>query len=1082
MRPPWPITLGAGALVLAMTLINHEAAGAAPAKTAGKKATPAVEAEYQRLLESGEMESAVKRLLAAFPGPQAQTEMDALGRLLGPRTDQAAAILDKLAASPDPAAAVASAELLVWLARGDETPDWQRKGRTIKPQPMSTEALGRRAGLLLDDSDPFVRGLAEWALSIRLSGDYECAEERAGGRRLAKEWPGNDAPDWYQKWAAIPVTQQMELDYVRQAAALGWHRNREGLLISATNLVNRASALAAHISHRGEVNAASKAQTVLAGVLASQRKLIEYTATAPNDLTGQRKLWLALRVAVREVALSNPDLDFDRILFATRQATPQGGNITAGRWNVHTPGGDIYVKQGLAPEAPVSPLLRGRLGPGHVRGMDLWWEADRLVFAYAKQAGRASSNASVRLRPNSDLGGYFGSGVGEVEEMSHLFEMKLDGSRLRQLTDAPYNADQEPCYLPNGDIVFVSDRSNFGSQCAGALEQDNMILNLYRCDPDGRNIRALSNNKDFDRHPHLMDNGQILFLHWEYQERHLWQTHTLWTCRPDGTMTDALYKQHIETGPMSLREARQIYGQSKLVAVACGHHNWDQGAIFVADYSHGINEAQGMRNVTPGVSGTEGGYGRVKTVPEGGVLDAGGHYMFPYPLSDKAFLAAYSYKRPEAKSGQNFALYYVDVWGNKELIHRDRQLSVAYLMPVRHTPRPPVLPDLPGAPAQAEGQPAATKGQRYAIVSVANAHSGWPDLRAGTIKYLRISQKVPWPCVRDESKACGFNDLHWMPAAWEPVLGMWDWGAARVIGIVPVETDGSAHFKVPADQTVYFHALDENFLELRRMRSNVTFPAGENRSCIGCHESKAVAPPALARSGVTLALRRAPSIPEPPPWGDRIIPDYERHIQPIFDRHCVSCHGEKEPKGGLDFTGRLVDGYAQSYRTIFGLQPGDRTPFAQGFWTIWRPGQPPLSEEAVAYAKTFLRHVLRDPPPAQLVRVADYTGGAEVTLPRQFGSGNSKLTLALLRSETHRKEVRLSREEWISLVTWIDLNAQYWGTFVEKDTHLASRRAGKSGGWVVPPRRVRVTFPDPWERPPAGEWIWVDNATAALKP
>ena len=37
------------------------------------------------------------------------------------------------------------------------------------------------------------------------------------------------------------------------------------------------------------------------------------------------------------------------------------------------------------------------------------------------------------------------------------------------------------------------------------------------------------------------------------------------------------------------------------------------------------------------------------------------------------------------------------------------------------------------------------------------------------------------------------------------------------------------HFKVPADQTVYFHALDEDFLELRRMRSNVTFQAGEDR-------------------------------------------------------------------------------------------------------------------------------------------------------------------------------------------------------------------------------------------------------------
>jgi hypothetical protein len=275
--------------------------------------------------------------------------------------------------------------------------------------------------------------------------------------------------------------------------------------------------------------------------------------------------------------------------------------------------------------------------------MELSWDADKLVFAYAKQP----SGGDPPLPEKNDFGGYFGQGVGAVEEMSHLFEVNVDGSGLRQLTDDPFHADQEPTYLPNGDIVFVSDRSYFGSQCAGALEQDNMILNLYRCDPDGGNIRALSNNKDFDRHPHVMDTGQLLFLHWEYQERHLWQTHSLWTSRPDGSMTDALYKQHIDSGPMSLREARQVYGQRKLAAIACGHHNYDQGAVFLIDYAVGINDRQAMRNVTPGVSGTEGGYGGVRPVPEGGVRDGGGHYMFPYPLSDKSFLVSYSYKRPE---------------------------------------------------------------------------------------------------------------------------------------------------------------------------------------------------------------------------------------------------------------------------------------------------------------------------------------------------------------------------------------------------------------------------------------------------
>jgi hypothetical protein len=114
-----------------------------------------------------------------------------------------------------------------------------------------------------------------------------------------------------------------------------------------------------------------------------------------------------------------------------------------------------------------------------------------------------------------------------------------------------------------------------------------------------------------------------------------------------------------------------------------------------------------------------------------------------------------------------------------------------------------------------------------------------------------------------------------------------------------------------------------------------------------------------------------------------------------------------------------------------------------------------------------------------LVAIANYQGGSEITEPGEFGSGRSKLVLTLLNDPLHRDETQLTPEEWLSLVTWIDLNAQYWGTFVEKDGHYASR---KSDGPVVPPRRVQVVFPDPWQRPPAGAWHWQDESTVALQP
>ena len=46
----------------------------------------------------------------------------------------------------------------------------------------------------------------------------------------------------------------------------------------------------------------------------------------------------------------------------------------------------------------------------------------------------------------------------------HLYEINVDGSDLKQLTDGPYD-DLEPSYLPDNDIVFCSSRCNRWMNC-----------------------------------------------------------------------------------------------------------------------------------------------------------------------------------------------------------------------------------------------------------------------------------------------------------------------------------------------------------------------------------------------------------------------------------------------------------------------------------------------------------------------------------------------------------------------------------------------------------------------------------------
>jgi len=94
---------------------------------------------------------------------------------------------------------------------------------------------------------------------------------------------------------------------------------------------------------------------------------------------------------------------------------------------------------------------------------------------------------------------------------------------------------------------------------------------------------------------------------------------------------------------------------------------------------------------------------------------------------------------------------------------------------------------------------------------------------------------------------------------------------------------------------------------------------GEQRGCVGCHESHSATPP--WKSG--LAFRRSPTELTPPPWGAESI-SYERFAQPVLDRYCGKCHqGEGKARKKLDMTlrpGHSV--FKEPYLTLVGPAGG----------------------------------------------------------------------------------------------------------------------------------------------------------------
>ena len=118
---------------------------------------------------------------------------------------------------------------------------------------------------------------------------------------------------------------------------------------------------------------------------------------------------------------------------------------------------------------------------------------------------------------------------GGTPVLSSLRDQRSTARGLRQLTDGPYD-DIEPCYLPDGGIVFVSSRCKRWVNCW--LTQ---VAVLHRCDADGGNIRPLSANIEHDNTPWLLPDGRILYSAGNTSTARQVDYHHLWTMNPDGT-------------------------------------------------------------------------------------------------------------------------------------------------------------------------------------------------------------------------------------------------------------------------------------------------------------------------------------------------------------------------------------------------------------------------------------------------------------------------------------------------------------------------------------------------------------------
>jgi len=193
------------------------------------------------------------------------------------------------------------------------------------------------------------------------------------------------------------------------------------------------------------------------------------------------------------------------------------------------------------------------------------------------------------------------------------------------------------------------------------------------------------------------------------------------------------------------------------------------------------------------------------------------------------------------------------------------------------------------------------------VLSDIYAGRNMTGVKRGEIKKLLVMQQVPKPV--------NFS------GGMEPLTVGGSFTLAQIVGTVPVEPDGSAFMELPALRSLFFVALDENDIAVKRMHSFTILQPGETIGCVGCHEQRNMAPDFIPNQ---LAFKRAPSQVEP----IRDVPDvldYPRDVQPILDKHCVECHRPERYEGRVDLTGDKTAWYSISYWTML-----NRRLFADG--------------------------------------------------------------------------------------------------------------------------------------------------------
>ncbi len=877
-------------------------------------------------------------------------------------------------------------ELYVCIFDGDKTEQlksglkWQKMGVTLKAD--SNDKLTVYKTSVKNGQKFKLNSLNRW-------GTVVFADKISGVKKVSAKGRVKEPSPTYSNDSYVAL-QKLIADYKPdsdvQKKLLAETFNKQALILSQDKtpvdvVLRRSYALLEHIEGMDK-----------APVLKTEHATLDALKEQSSSASGDEeliKLFDAVKAVRRKIAFKNPLLDFDRILFIKHNKMAHGDRHMVDQYLGFTQdsrGGVYVLDKPFSDQSEVKPLLAGQMVQnGRLKGrelhengsfisLELDYEAEHIYFAYTEaENGPYTKGGTEECRTtalknamgNKSRGGtHYAFAPGRNFA---IFRANADGSELTALTQGDWN-DFDPCVLPSGRLAFISDRIGGNQRCGGRFCS---TYTLHGMMPDGSDIIPFSYHDTNEWHPSVDNKGMIIYTRWDYVDRDSDIAHHIWHCYPDGRDPRSYHGNYPivrEMRPWMEMSNRAIPNSHRYIAVSTPHHGESYGSMVMIDIRKKDDGAMSqLKRITPEVHFPESEAAPgVPYVPRG----HGGRgqvYGQPWPLSENFYICSYS---PEQKL---HGMYLVDCFGNKELLYQDKEIGCLDPIPFRPRIKPPIIAvQTQQAKADRVEKDIANLAMgTVTIMNIYEADKTWPENRK--IKSLRVVNVFAKPNIYAD----------------RPNIGYARQSLCRgVLGTVPVEEDGSVHFKCPTGVPIYFQALDEKGMMIQNMRSVTYLHPGETLSCIGCHEDKHK-PMNNYSSKMPIALRRAPSELQREPSGSYPL-TFPRLVQPVLDAKCVGCH-EKEKKAPC-LRGDKIVKYGRS----------------AGFETL----------KKYAWGKHGGNGSIKR-------NIRSYS------IPGQEGFVVSKLYVKLVKSG--HKDVKLTTEELRRISLWVDCNSNFFGAYVDTE-------------------------------------------------